>query len=70
MAYHILGAAGFEELKPGKGPTKMSAELKAVEARPDIIRYYDPTSISYAQAMAKIRGIVHLSSGIIINEEA
>eukprot|EP00666_Eupelagonemidae_sp_cell4sb_P003856 gene3856-4366_t len=70
MAYHILGATGFAQLKPEGGPTQMSAELKAVEARPDINRYYDPTSISYAQAMAKIRGIVHLSAGIIINEEA
>eukprot|EP00666_Eupelagonemidae_sp_cell4sb_P016407 gene16407-20616_t len=70
MAYHILGAAGFAQLKPEGGPTQMSEELKAVEARPDIILYYDPTSVAYAQAMAKIRGIVHLSAGIIINEEA
>ena len=72
MAEHILGD-NFEYLKGSedKGPLKgVSKTLRDVDASPNVIRYYDPTSVTYAQAIAKIRAIVHNSGSIIINEEA
>jgi len=69
MAKHVLGNDVFDKLKSDAGVDQLSTTLKKVDATPDVIRYYDPTSTTYAQAIAKIRATVHLT-GIIVNEES
>ena len=72
----IIGgsAADVKELLQkdgGSGPIKIPG-LKAsginVTALPSEIRYLDPSGSPYAQAIAKLRVIVH-ARGIIVNEE-
>lgn len=69
MARHVLGDTAYDQLGAGSGPTAMSPTLKAIDARPSVIRYYDPTSKDYAQAVAKVRAIVH-DAGIIVNTDS
>lgn len=54
--------------KDGLAQVGIDAPGIDVDATPSSIRYLDPSSTAYAQAIAKLRVMVH-SMGIIVNEE-
>ena len=77
MALRMLDETVFSKLRPYGGGTALrpididgidTPEIKAVDARPDKIKFMDPSSIEYSRALVKLKAAVK-EAGVILNEE-
>ena len=64
--YAKLGAnQGDIEPIPGQ---PLSAEIRRVDAHPDVIKFMDPSSLEFSRALVKLKGAVK-EAGVILNED-
>ena len=69
MALRMLDEAVFRKLLPRQRPDGIDTDAIAdVDARPDKIKFMDPSSIEYSRALVKLKAAVK-EAGVILNEE-
>lgn len=77
MALRMLDETVFEKLKPYGGGTALrpvdiqgidTEEIKRVDARPNKIKFLDPSSLEYGRCLVKLKAAVK-EAGVILNEE-
>ena len=69
MALRMLDEAVFTKLLPGRRPDGIdTAAIGDVDARPDKIKFMDPSSVEYSRALVKLKAAVK-EAGVILNEE-
>ena len=69
MALRMLDQTVFDKLQPGRRPEGIdTAAIGDVDARPDKIKFMDPSSVEYSRALVKLKAAVK-EAGVILNEE-
>ena len=69
MALRMLDETVFNKLQPGRRPEGIdTAAIGDVDARPDKIKFMDPSSVEYSRALVKLKAAVK-EAGVILNEE-
>jgi len=69
MALRMLDQAVFDKLGPGQRPDGIDTQAIAeVDARPDKIKFLDPSSLEYGRCLVKLKAAVK-EAGVILNEE-
>ena len=68
MALRMLDQEVFNKLRVGGAPENITGAIVQVDARPDVIKFMDPSSVTYGQALVKLKAAVK-EAGVILNEE-
>ena len=69
MALRMLDETVFNKLGPRGAPEGIDTpEIVNVDARPDKIKFMDPSSVEYNRALVKLKAAVK-EAGVILNEE-
>ena len=69
MALRMLDQTVFDKLQSGSRPVGIDTDtIGDVDARPDKIKFMDPSSVEYSRALVKLKAAVK-EAGVILNEE-
>ena len=69
MALRMLDQTVFDKLQAGRRPIGIDTDtIGDVDARPDKIKFMDPSSVEYSRALVKLKAAVK-EAGVILNEE-
>ena len=69
MALRMLDETDFNKLGPNQRPDEIDpGPIADVDARPDKIKFMDPSSVEYSRALVKLKAAVK-EAGVILNEE-